>query len=91
MIANNPIGEKFEMNGAIQNYSSLDEFIHNDNEPMSYRYIEQKLRKWLDKDDVVKVVLYYKDAISKDFSKAPDSLKLLVREAKGYLRTKLLL
>ena len=90
MLQNNPIGEGMYMNNVIAQYNSIDEFILDDDQPLSYQYLEQKLRKWYRKDPV-KVVIYYRYIISKDFGKAPTSLKLLVKEVKEYLRKELLL
>ena len=87
----NRIGEGMEMKASIMEHGSLGDFIRDDDEPLSYRYLEQKLRKWMDAGNVEKVVSYYRLVISKSFQKAPESLVLLTKNAKDYIRKELLL
>ena len=87
----NRIGEGMEMKASIMEHGSLGDFIMDDDDPLSYRYLEQKLRKWMDAGNVEKVVSYYRLVINKNFQKAPESLIFLVKEVKDFLRKELLL
>ena len=86
----NRLGEGLEMKAQILQEGGLDNFIKSSN-PLSYVYLEQKLRKHMTSGDVEKVVSYYLLTIQKDFDAAPKSLKLLVKDVKGFLRKSLLL
>lgn len=74
----------------MQHDNNLEKFINDDDEPMSYAYLEDKLEKWMKQDDVEKVVSYYIRVLRKSFALAPTSIKLKMKyEVKPYLRKKL--
>lgn len=91
LSAMSPAEYVFRRNTAIIENGGLNAFIQNDDEPMSYIYLEQKLQKHMAATpvtaiEVSKVALYYALVANKSFQKAPDSLKKTVAEAKVYLR-----
>ena len=89
-LGNNRIGDGLEMNAHILQEGGLDNFIKS-SDPLSYVYLEQKLRKHMASGNVEKVVSYYLLTIQKNFNEAPTSLKLCVKEVKDFLRKSLLL
>ena len=81
-----PIQTRMLVNTAILQYGTLENFLKSNEYDLIFQYLEEKMRKHREAENIEKLVSYYLLVLKQPYSKATPSVKKEVVATKNFLR-----